>query len=93
MCHRTEGYCLHVTTDDRRAVATAIVLALGDARRSRRWLSDTTGIAYSTLRRKLRGDVDLSVTDLARIAAALDVPPASLLPRLDPTGEVAGPER
>ncbi len=74
-------------------VARTIVSALGEARRSRRWLSDTTGIAYSTLRRKLHGDVDLSVTDLARIAAALDVSPAALLPRIDSTGEVAGPER
>jgi transcriptional regulator with XRE-family HTH domain len=71
-------------------MATVIVSALGQAKRSKRWLSEATGIAYSTLRRKLQGEADLTVLDLARIARALQVPPASLLPAPDSTDDGSG---
>lgn len=69
-------------------VASTIVSALLREKRSKRWLAQVTGIAYSTLRRKLQAQSDLTVNDLARIAHALDVSPASLLPTSRPTGEV-----
>lgn len=71
----------------------AIVSALLRANRSRRWLATRTGIPYSTLRRKLQAHADLSVTDLARIAEALEVSPASLLPDTRITGKADGQER
>jgi lambda repressor-like predicted transcriptional regulator len=63
-------------------VADAILSALREAHRSKRWLAAQSGIAYSTLRRKLDAQVDISVVDLARIAQALDRSPASMLPDL-----------
>jgi len=71
-----------VTADDRQLVASAIVSALRESQRSKRWLAEHSGIAYSTLRRKLDAQADISVVDLARIAEALDRSPASLLPDL-----------
>lgn len=40
------------------------------------------GIPLDALRRKLDGDLDFTVADLAAIAAALDVPVSSLAPSL-----------
>lgn len=71
-------------------VASTVVSVLRREKRSKRWLAQATGIAYSTLRRKLQAQSDLTVNDLARIARALEVSPASLLPAPRPTGEVAG---
>lgn len=68
-------------------MAGPIIVALAHGRRSKRWLSEVTGIPYSTLRRKLQGGADLTVLDLARVARALDVAPASLLPALDLPGD------
>lgn len=75
----------------RRAVAKKIVSALGERHRSKRWLAAHSGIAYSTLRRKLDAQADLSVVDLARIAEALGCSPASLLPDSQPGSGHAGP--
>lgn len=45
-----------------------------------RALSDTTGIAYPTLRRSLKGSRSLSFHEFQKIAGALEVPASSLLP-------------
>ncbi|MFJ2553346.1 helix-turn-helix domain-containing protein [Microbacterium sp. NPDC087591] len=69
-----------MTTEDRRLVAEAIAAHLGRAGRSRRWLSEHSGIAYSTLRRRMQGRSDFTITELADIALALDLSPAALVP-------------
>lgn len=43
-------------------------------------LSDSTGIAYATLRRSLTGGRSLTVREITTIADALDIPPVTLLP-------------
>jgi transcriptional regulator with XRE-family HTH domain len=43
-------------------------------------LSDTTGIAYPTLRRSLSGGRSLTIRELGNIAGALQVPASALLP-------------
>ena len=43
-------------------------------------LADQTGIPFSTLRRSLKGDRALNLLELRKIAAALNVSPAALLP-------------
>lgn len=70
------------TADVRREVASAVLLELNRADRTKRWLSQRAGIPYSTLDRKLNGHVDFTFTELAEIARALDVPPSTLTPRL-----------
>ena len=71
-----------MTADVRQVVANAILSALKESQRSKRWLAAQSGIAYSTLRRKLDAQADISVVDLARIAEALERSPASFLPDL-----------
>ena len=43
-------------------------------------LADRAGIANATFRRKLRGGGDFTVSEVARIAQALGIHPADLLP-------------
>lgn len=43
-------------------------------------LSDTTGIAYPTLRRSLTGGRSLTIREIGTIATALKISPAILLP-------------
>lgn len=43
-------------------------------------LSDTTGIAYATLRRSLTGGRSLTVREITTIADALNIPAVTLLP-------------
>lgn len=43
-------------------------------------LADEIGVPYSTLRRKLRGQSPLDVTDIFAIAQAIGVRPSTLLP-------------
>ncbi|MFL2002174.1 helix-turn-helix domain-containing protein [Microbacterium sp. A1-JK] len=69
-----------MATDIRSKVAAAVLLELSKADRTKRWLSDRTGIPYSTLDRKLRAHVDLSFTELFSIAEALGVEPWRLTP-------------
>jgi lambda repressor-like predicted transcriptional regulator len=45
-----------------------------------RALSDETGIAYPTLRRTLKGGRSLTFHEFNKIAAAIQVHPATLLP-------------
>ena len=72
-------------------VASTVVAELAGSGRSKRWLSAHSGIAYSTLRRKLAAQADITVTELAAIAAALGVSPAVLVPRLPPEEANADP--
>jgi len=61
-------------------VAEAVAAHLGRAGRSRRWLSEHSGIPASTLRRRMQARSDFTVTELAAIALALDLSPAVLVP-------------
>ena len=54
--------------------------AMRDADRSWKWTADQAGIAYPTFRRRLLGDKDFTVSEVARIAHALGVQPIDLLP-------------
>lgn len=45
-----------------------------------RALSDATGISYPTLRRSLKGGRSLTFLEFSKIAAAINVPAATLLP-------------
>ena len=69
-----------MTTDVRRAVANAIEEELRRGGRDAPWLSDRAGIARAALRRKLAGEADFTVADLAEIAQALDISVARLTP-------------
>lgn len=70
-----------MTTDVRRVVADAVEEELLRAGRSSQWLSARVGINGTELRRKLAGEVDFTVTDLAEIAHALGIAVAQLTPR------------
>ena len=79
-----------MATDIRTEVAATVTFELSKADRTKRWLSDRTGIPYSTLDRKLKGHVDLTFTELWAISEALGVPPWTLTPRaFAPRAEVA----
>lgn len=52
-------------------------------------LADEAAIPYSTLRRKLREPMSLTMGDLLRLADALETTPASLLPERFRAAEVA----
>jgi transcriptional regulator with XRE-family HTH domain len=45
-----------------------------------RSVSDSTGIAYPTLRRSLKGGRSFTILELVKIADAINVPPSALLP-------------
>ncbi len=73
-------YCPRMATDTRRTVAAAVAFEIGQADRSKRWLSDRTGIPYSTLDRKLKAQVDFNFSELFLIAEALRIDPSRLTP-------------
>lgn len=54
--------------------------ALSDKEVSKNSLADQTGIPYKTLCRRLDGDGLLTLKELRKIAAALDIWPSDLLP-------------
>lgn len=56
---------------------TNAILAKGTNQKA---LSDTTGIAYATLRRSLTGGRSLTVREITTIAEALEIPAVTLLP-------------
>jgi transcriptional regulator with XRE-family HTH domain len=68
----------YVRTDIARRVAKALL----DSDKSKTQLARVTGIPYATLDRKLRGVTDFSVVELLRVADALGITPASLVPPL-----------
>ncbi|OAN40778.1 hypothetical protein A4X16_12690 [Microbacterium sp. H83] len=61
-------------------VASAVAAALTRAGRTPEWLAAQTSLSLDSLRRRLDADHDFTITDLAEIAAALDVPVSALLP-------------
>lgn len=61
-------------------VATCIKGAMRAAERSPSWVSRKAAIALTTLNRKLDGGADFTVGEVHRIATALGVPAAALLP-------------
>ena len=79
---RLPVYGVHMATNNtiRNTTAENIRHAIMAADRSHRWVADRSGIAMSTLRRKLAGGADFGVLEVVRIANALNVHPADLLP-------------
>lgn len=61
-------------------IATRITQALIVKNISVRSLSDETGISYPTLRRTLKGGRSLTFLEFNKIANAIQVHPATLLP-------------
>lgn len=62
-------------------IAQQVQNALDNEQRSKRWLSDTTGIPYSTLNRKMSGHVEFRFSELLSIAEALRISPKKFLPQ------------
>lgn len=60
--------------------ASLIEGAIKDAERSMKWTAERAGIANATFRRKIHGGGDFTVGEVARIAKALNIHPADLLP-------------
>lgn len=60
--------------------ARAVQQALADAGRSKRSLSDETGIPYPTLNRKMAAKTEFTFRELLLIADALGVTPAAFTP-------------
>lgn len=60
--------------------AAKVAQAMRGGERSVAWVADRTGMSRTTLRRKLGGGVDFTVSELGRIAGALGVHPYELLP-------------
>lgn len=72
-----------MATDDAEItaqLADRVAAAKERAGITRTALAESTGIPYSTLGRKLDGFSDFTMPDIYRIAKALGVAPASLLP-------------
>lgn len=75
---QTEAYGFHMNTT--LEVATRIKAAITTAERTPTWVGRKAAIALTTLNRKLDGGADFTVSEVHRIALALRVPTASLLP-------------
>lgn len=60
--------------------AKAVREAIEDAGRSKRSISDETGIPYPTLNRKLAGKNEFTFRELYLLSEALGVPPYRLTP-------------
>lgn len=65
-----------VANDSARLVQEAIE----DSGRSKRSVSDETGIPYPTLNRKLKAQTEFSFTELFLLSEALGVPPWKFTP-------------
>lgn len=61
------------------ATAAEVRAELARRQRSANWLSDVTHIPHPTLRRRLSGDGNMTVDELAKIARALDMPMAAFI--------------
>lgn len=68
---------MNTTTTETASLVSA---AMRRAERSKKWTAEKAGIPVSTFLRKVAGHGDFTVGELARIARALDIEPASLLP-------------
>lgn len=60
--------------------ARAVQGAIQDAGRSKKSVSDETGIPYPTLNRKIAGKAEFSFTELLLIADAVGVRPSAFTP-------------
>lgn len=60
--------------------AQAVQQAIADAGRSKRSVSDQTGIPYPTLNRKLAGKTEFTFRELLALAEALSVAPSTFTP-------------
>jgi transcriptional regulator with XRE-family HTH domain len=61
-------------------VAGRVRAALAENDRTQAYLSRSTGIPITTLKRKLDGLADFTLRDIDRIARALKCPPKTLIP-------------
>lgn len=60
--------------------ADAVRIAIERSGRTKRFVSDETGIAYPTLNRKVAGHSEFSLTELLAIADALHISPVAFVP-------------
>lgn len=60
--------------------AGQVIHAMSLAERSQKWTAEKSGMSISTFRRKINGGADFTVGEVARIARALGIHPADLLP-------------
>lgn len=72
-------YGVHMNTNEVGS-APLIQAAINRAERSQKWTADKAGIAITTFRRKMNGGGDFTCSEIARVAKALSVHPADLLP-------------
>ncbi|WP_435298495.1 helix-turn-helix domain-containing protein [Timonella sp. A28] len=61
-------------------IARQIQEALSAEKRDKKWLSEKTGIPYSTLNRKMAAHVEFRFSELFSIAEALNISPALFTP-------------
>jgi predicted transcriptional regulator len=66
--------------DTKQDASQIILQAILDAERSQQWVANKAGIPVTTLRRKLQGQTDFRLSEVANIACALNVNPSDLLP-------------
>lgn len=64
--------------------AAALRAELARAGRNQTWLADELGESKNWVSRRLAGTTDITVDDLYRLCGALSVPPAIVLPGLEP---------
>ena len=62
--------------------ARAVDRAIKVSGHTKRWVSEETGIPYSTLNRKLDGKADFTFKELLGLSEAIGVSPASFIPPL-----------
>ncbi|MBT2486883.1 MULTISPECIES: XRE family transcriptional regulator [unclassified Microbacterium] len=67
-------------TNERHLVSQAVRAELGRAGKSVGWLADRIGEDSPRLEALLRAEADFTVVDLAKIAVALCIPVAALVP-------------
>jgi DNA-binding phage protein len=66
--------------DTNEDASKIILQAILDAERSQQWVAEKSGIPATTLRRKLQGQSDFYLAEVANIAQALNLTPSELLP-------------
>lgn len=74
-------YGSHMTTTH-TTTAAMISAAMQTVDRSAKWTAERSGFSYATFMRKLNGGGDFTVSEVARIARALSIHPADLLPSM-----------
>lgn len=74
-----QNRCNVIHMEHTTATAAAISSAASSAGVSMREIASRTGIAYTTLWRKMRGLASFTVEDIARIASVLNVAPTALV--------------